>query len=321
MNICLITLTFATTLVAQLLPKGPPPIAPNAVVANVAGMDLTAQDVRNMFQNAPVEFIRALAGKPDEFLRQIFMMKYLADDADKLKLGEKSPLKEQIEAEREYAVATARVNYEQDSYPISEQEINDFYAANQSRWSAAKIKVIVIGFKPDPIAGTNEDAVKAAAQQAFQAAHELNDRSQAEATKLAADLARQLRSGADFGKLVDQYSDDRESKDVAGDFGMAVKSTSSLPEDLKMAILALKPGEISDPLKQPTGFYVIRLEEKTVQPLGEVIEPITQELRANHRNAWLNEIMVRFKPKLVRPEFFAQPLNQGPANPDAITPK
>jgi hypothetical protein len=37
MNICLITLTFATTVVAQLLPQGTPyPIEPNAVVANVA---------------------------------------------------------------------------------------------------------------------------------------------------------------------------------------------------------------------------------------------------------------------------------------------
>src|ERR1700730_16926387 len=131
MKICLIALAGATAAVAQLLPPGAPsPIEPGTVVANVPGVDVTAQEVQNMFLNAPVEFVRALGSKPDELLRQIFFMKYLADEADKLKLGEKSPLKEQIEAERQYAVATARVNYEQDSYAVSEQEINDFYAAN-----------------------------------------------------------------------------------------------------------------------------------------------------------------------------------------------
>ena len=52
---------------------------------------------------------------------------------------------------------------------------------------------------------------------------------------------------------------------------------------------------------------IIRLEEKTVQPLKEVIEPITHEIKGNHRNAYINGLNGRFTPKLVRPDFFVQP--------------
>jgi parvulin-like peptidyl-prolyl isomerase len=199
------------------------------------------------------------------------------------------------------------VTYEQDSYQPSDQEVADFYAANQATWSAATIKVILLGFKPDPITGTSEEAVKQIAEQIFNAAHALNDRSQAEATKLAADLVRQLRAGADFGKLAAEYSDDKESKDEGGDFGIPIKTTStSYRDDFKQAIFALKPGEVSDPVPQPTGFYIIRLEEKKVQPLREVSDLIKTQLKADHVLAFIADLDVRLKPKLLRPDFFTQ---------------
>jgi peptidyl-prolyl cis-trans isomerase C len=309
MKICLMTLACATAVLAQILPPSDQsPIKPDTVVATVDGHDVTAEEFQAMLQNAPPSFVQGTRGRPDQFLQVMFLTKFLAEDGDKLKLGEKSPLKEQIEFNREYAIANQRVSYEQDSYNVSDKEINDFYDANRERWTAAKIKVILLGFKPDIAAGTSPDDVKRAAEQAFGAAHALNDRSQAEATKLAADIVQQLRAGADFGKLVEQYSDDKESKAEGGDFGIAIKSTStSFSDVLKKAVFALKPSEISDPVPQPGGFYIIRLEEKTVQPLKEVNEPITQEIKGNHRNAWITGLNGRFMPKLLRPDFFVGP--------------
>jgi peptidyl-prolyl cis-trans isomerase C len=279
---------------------------PDTVIATVEGADVTVQHFQDLVARAPADFIRQLGPKPDAFLQQMYILDYLAADADKMKLGEKSPLKEQFEWQRRLEIATARVNLEQDSYQPTEKEINDYYTANQSSWSAATIKVILLGFKPDLEKGTTEDAVKRIAEQALNGAHALNDRSQTEATKLAADLVAQLRAGADFGKLAAQYSDDKESKNDGGDFGMAVKTTTKVPEDFKAAIFALKPGEISDPVRQPTGFYIIKLEKKEVQPLREVSAPIAQKIKENHRTEWLDGLSARFTPKLVRPEFFTQ---------------
>lgn len=288
---------------------------PDTVVATVEDKDITVQQFQELVQKAPPAFVQQLGGKPDSFLEQMYLLNYLAQEADKLNLADKSPLKDQIEWQRKYEVASARVNLEHDSYQPSEQEVGDFYSRNQAAWSAATIKVILIGFKPDPIKGTSEEEVKRAAEQAFNAAYALNDRSQAEATRLAADLVRQLRAGADFAKLAAQYSDDKESKAEGGDFGIPIKTTSSFRDDFKNAIFALKPGEISDPVPQPTGFYIIRLEEKKVQPLREVTDPIKQELKASHLQTWLAELNTRFTPKQLRPDFFAQPLTPGAGAP------
>jgi hypothetical protein len=69
----------------------------------------------------------------------------------------------------------------------------------------------------------------------------------------------------------------------------------------------MKNGDISDPVLQPAGFYVIRVDQKSVQPLDEVREPILQELRQSHRNDWLNDLNRRFVPVVQKPEFFLQP--------------
>jgi parvulin-like peptidyl-prolyl isomerase len=118
---------------------------------------------------------------------------------------------------------------------------------------------------------------------------------------------KQLRGGADFAKLVTQYSDDAESKSSGGDFGTPIKATSSFGQDIKKAVFTMKPGEISDPVAQGYGFYIIRLEEKTVQPLNDVRESIIKEIRDNHMNEYLKGLNARFKPQVQRPDFFVQP--------------
>jgi hypothetical protein len=94
-------------------------------------------------------------------------------------------------------------------------------------------------------------------------------RSEADARKLAEDLVKQIRGGADFAKLVAQYSEDAPSKAAGGDFG-AVNINSSYSEDVKKAVLALKVGEITDPLQQSTRSTSFRWK-KTIQPMGDVV--------------------------------------------------
>ncbi len=43
----------------------------------------------------------------------------------------------------------------------------------------------------------------------------------------------------------------------------------------------LKKGDVSEPLKQPNGFYLLRAEEVTVRPLSEVRDDIYNDLK-NH---------------------------------------
>jgi peptidyl-prolyl cis-trans isomerase C len=302
---------FAVGLSAQIPQIGAPSAAqaslpPNTVVATVGGIGVTIEDVRKMLETAPPQVAGYIRQSPQAFIQQMFLLRYLSSQGDQLKLGEESPFKEELEAQRNWVIANAMVTYERNHYQVSEDQIQDFYQKNQSRWQQAKVKEIFIGFQPAAPASSNPQDLAEAAKRALEAAHPANSRSEDEAKKLAADIVSQLRSGADFGKLVEQYSDDPSSKASGGEVP-PIKATSSLPDDLKKAIFALSPGGVGDPIRQPTGFYIIRMEEKSVQPVNDVREPIIQEFRDKHRNDWLNGLNSRFVPVVQKPEFFVSP--------------
>jgi PPIC-type PPIASE domain len=302
---------FAVGLSAQIpqigaLPAAQPSMPPNTVVATVGGIGVTIEDIRKMIETAPPQVSRYLQQSPQTFIQQMFLFRYLTSQGDQLKLGEESPLKEEIEAQRNWVVASAMVTYERNHYQVSEDQIQDFYQKNQSRWQQAKVKEIFIGFTGAAPASSNSQDLAEAAKRALEGAHPTNSRSEDEAKKLAADIVSQLRSGADFGKLVAQYSDDSSSKASGGEVP-PIKANSSLPDDLKKAIFALSPGGVGDPIRQPTGFYIIRMEEKSVQPVNDVREPIIQEFRENHVRDWVNGLYSRFSPVVQKPEFFVSP--------------
>ncbi|MEO8048994.1 MAG: peptidylprolyl isomerase [Acidobacteriota bacterium] len=296
-----------TPLVAQTPPTNAVP--DDAVVANVAGKDLTAGEIRREMAYMPAEFIQLFQQNPKYAVQQLFMLHYLADEAEKAKLDEQSPLKEQLAFLRANSMASAMVSHEHNFHPVSNQEMKEFYDKNLARYQQAKIKVVYIGFKPAAaLTGTvpSGKSLEEVAQAISQGGSSTTQRSEADARKLAEDLVKQIRGGADFAKLVAQYSEDPTSKAAGGDFGI-VNNNSSYSADVKKAVLALKAGEVTEPLRQSNAFYIIRVEEKTVQPMGDVTVSISEEIRGAHLNQWMAEMNKRFEPTVKSMEFFTQP--------------
>lgn len=90
------------------------------------------------------------------------------------------------------------------------------------------------------------------------------------ARKKANEVAAKLKKGADFEKMVEEYSEDTYSKDQGGrlqPFGTG----AYVPEFEKAAFALKKPGDISEPIKTDYGFHIIKLIKKTpVQPYDSV---------------------------------------------------
>jgi hypothetical protein len=289
----------------------PPPtdIPDEAVVAKVDGKDVTAGEIRKSMMVMPQEFVQLFQQNPKYAVQQLFMLQYLADEAERTKLGEESPLKEQLAFLRANSLASAMISHEHNFYPVSNQMIRDFYDRNQARYQQAKIKVIYIAFKPTaPVTGSvpSEKSLEDVARALSEGGLSKTERTEADARKLAEDLVKQIRGGADFAKLVADYSEDAASKAAGGDFGV-VNVNSSYSADVKKAVLALKPGEVTEPLQQSSAFYIIRVEDKTVQPVGEVTTQISQEVRQAHLNDWLSGVSKRFDPTVENVQFFTQP--------------
>jgi peptidyl-prolyl cis-trans isomerase SurA len=78
------------------------------------------------------------------------------------------------------------------------------------------------------------------------------------AAKRANDVYERAKGGEDFAKLAVAYSNSQTAFD-GGALGW--RKGSELPTFLTDVIAKLKPGEVSEPLRTPTGFHIIRLNE------------------------------------------------------------
>ena len=87
---------------------------------------------------------------------------------------------------------------------------------------------------------------------------------EAEAKKIAA----RIKGGEDFAKVAAETSKDPGSKAEGGDLGWFTKER--MVPDFANAAFAMKPGQVSDPVKTQFGWHVIKVEEKRTKPAADL---------------------------------------------------
>lgn len=112
-----------------------------------------------------------------------------------------------------------------------------------------------------------------------------DQRSDEDAKALAEDLYQQIEANPDkFDELVMEYSEDPSAKSNRGSFKNIKKGDMVKPfED---AAFALKPGEISVPVKTQYGYHIIRLDAyypPRKQTFDEVKSQLIESERKKHR--------------------------------------
>jgi peptidyl-prolyl cis-trans isomerase SurA len=105
-----------------------------------------------------------------------------------------------------------------------------------------------------------------------QASPERIEEARAKAQKALAEA----RAGADFGKVAASYSDAGDALE-GGTLGW--RTQGRLPELYSTALATMKPGELSEVLRSPAGFHVLKLNDR--REVGSGGAPITQT-RARH---------------------------------------
>lgn len=112
----------------------------------------------------------------------------------------------------------------------------------------------------------------------------------------AEELRRQLLDGADFAALAQQHSRDTATKSRGGDLGWFGRGVMVAP--FEEAAFALKPGEISEPVKTSFGYHLIlveeRMEAKSAEFNAEVAATIrqilTEEKMQEQLGPWLQSL-------------------------------
>jgi len=88
------------------------------------------------------------------------------------------------------------------------------------------------------------------------------------AKKRAEDIRRQLKAGADFEQIAVSYS---QGADALKGGGLGWKKPGELPELFLGALKSMSPGDISETLRSPNGFHILKLNDKRGAAQAEAV--------------------------------------------------
>jgi peptidyl-prolyl cis-trans isomerase C len=243
------------------------------------GVKLTMAEFKKIFAVLPPDNQPLALRDRKTFLQQWAFMRKLAQMAEKQKLDQESPAREQLEYYRMMILSQVKLAEALNSTAVEPAEIVKYYDTEKERFKEIRVKAIYVSFGKGGKAPTEDEA-------------------KAKATKLLADI----RGGADFVKLVKENSDDETSKAKDGDFA-TLRRNDNIPDAIRAAVFSLKQGEVTEPVRQPNGFYLLRADEVRYRPLSQVRDEVFTQLKQQHYGQWLEQTNKETKVEFPSPAF------------------
>lgn len=182
--------------------------------------------------------------------------------------------------------------------PAEEQK---YYDEHKDRFTEATLQRIFLPKNP-PEAGATppDDKAKAEREAALKA----------EAVKIQAAAA----AGGDFDKLQKQAYDDLAMKSTPPPTQAGVMRQGSLPP-AQAKVFDLQPGQVSEPLDTPAGFYVYKLVSKKTLTLAEAKSEIDNMLAGERMQQLMESITKNTKPVFNEEYFGPTEAGAGPPVP------
>ena len=117
------------------------------------------------------------------------------------------------------------------------------------------------------------------------------------AAKKAQDVYQRAKGGEDFGKLAVANSNSQTALE-GGALGW--RKGGELPTFLTDLVVKLKPGEVSEPLRTPTGFHIVRLNEIRDEKPKAVVDQVHARMILMKTNELADDATVKQKLTKIR---------------------
>jgi parvulin-like peptidyl-prolyl isomerase len=238
------------------------PADPNKVVLTIGNEKITEAQYDDMINAIPAQY-QAYARGPGKraFAEQIVQVKVLSQEAEKKKLDQEPKIKDELTFQRQNLLAQAMFLQLQQSVKVDDAAIEKYYNEHKQDYEVLKGRHILIRAKGAPM-------------QAAPGKPELSDE---EALAKAKDIRAKIVAGGDFAALAKAESDDTGSGANGGDLGEFKKGMMVPP--FEEAAFAAKVGEVTEPVKTPFGYHIIKIESHTTKSVAEAKPDIEKKLR------------------------------------------
>jgi parvulin-like peptidyl-prolyl isomerase len=236
-------------------------VEPNKVLIQVGDIKITARQLDILIDAYPVNtqiYVRG-AGK-QQFADTVVRMLVLAEEARKRKMSENDKVKQQLKFSEENVLANALNDEITRNFKIDDVTLRAYFEEHRCEYETWKVRQIVVRG-----AGTSSPLKPGEKV--------LTD---AEALARAQDLRKRAADGADFAELARTESDDTTAS-KGGDLG-TLRHGQVLPS-IEEAVCRMNAGGLSEPVKTPFGYHVLKLEYKEVRPFDQLKPELDQRLR------------------------------------------
>ena len=282
-------------------PKASQPLPNDRVVLSVGDQKVTAGEVEQIIQALPPDYRAFYSGQGRRRLAvYILRMKLLSSEAIKEKLDQQPEVARAIAVARESILADAAQKHIAQDIKVSDQELRDVYEKNIAQFEEDRVARILIRTRSAPIKSGDP------------AQPGLPD---AEARKKLEDIRKQILAGADFAQMAKQYSEDSATAAAGGDLGILERNKIVPP--IMEAAHTLSPGQVSDLIATPSGFEIIKVDQKRVIPFEEAKPGLESQIRQSKANEVLQQLMEAAHPFVDQDYFSGSPTQNPPSSPPA----
>lgn len=246
-----------------------PAFQTGGVALTFGAKKLTDKDIDAAIDALPEDMKKqALSGMGKRaFIEQYAEYLFLLDEANERKLADRPEVKKQLEFQRDNTLVGLFLRDLAKQAEPSDDDVKAYYEGRKADYLKVKASHILIRTADSSV--PKRDGAK--------------DMTDAEAMQKAQQLRDRITAGqAKFEDVAKAESDDRGSGESGGSLGEFGKG--QMVPQFEEAAFATPQGMISQPLRTPFGYHLIRVEERGFQELAQVQGQLKQRLQGERLN-------------------------------------
>jgi len=289
-------------------PANAAPVGPDEVVLTVGDVKVTAAEFEKVLLALPPQFGGTVnsMGKRG-FAEQYANLRGLAMEGEKRQIDQSENFQQMMAFQRILQLAQVTLNQLATAGTVIQTgEVTEYYESHQAEFEQLKLRGIFISFQSGAVpAGSPPQSGGG------QVGSPKPQRTEAEARAKAESLMNRIRAGEEMATMA-RTDSDHASFAKSGDFGFVGRS--QFTPEIANAVFALEPDLVSEPLRDPGGFFLFRVEEKRVQPLEEA----QASIRSNLRQQKLGNVLAKVRsdyPITFNPRYFSESAPAGAVSP------
>lgn len=240
-----------------------PSVAPGAVVLTAGGEKLSRAQFEEILA-ALAENGRAATtpAAKRQIAQQLGELLALAQEARKRKIDQTPAVQQIVTIQTDQVLAGALAKEVSSQVKIDDAALHSYYDQHKGEYESAKASHILIRFKGSRVPLRPNE----------------KDLTEEEALAKAQEIRKKLLAGADFAATAKAESDDTGSGANGGSLGSAFSHGQMVPQ-FEQAAFSLPIGQISEPVKSPFGYHIIKVEERTAKSFEEARPDVEKKIK------------------------------------------